>query len=80
MNDDINIEILRISPQHLEPGDKLVLKLPKINLPREKLLTYARNQLKLLKKFFPDTDVLVLTDGMDIEILKQEKKEFKVED
>lgn len=74
MKDDIkNIEILRISPKHLEPGDKLVLKLPRINLPRPKLLKYARSQLKILKKFFPDTDVLVLTDGMDIEILKKKE-------
>ena len=73
MENDFKIE--RITENMIEPGDKLVLKIPRNNLPRAKSIKYAKGVMNQVKGFLPDIEILVLIDGIDIEILKQEKKD-----
>jgi hypothetical protein len=55
----------------LEPGDIIILKFPEMKMPRDKQLKYIKASVDQFKRFFPHNDMVALTHGHDMEIIKQ---------
>ena len=53
------------------PGDYIILKFPKYNMPYHAVSKYINDQVKKLKTKFPHNEIIALSDGIEMEILKQ---------
>jgi len=67
------VEAIPVSTMH--PDDVLVLKLPQLNLPKKVLMRFIHQQVSAVKQIFPGQKVMVLADGIEIELKKVEDNE-----
>ncbi len=66
--DSITNEIKTIK---IEPGDVVILKFPEYHMPRDKTRFFVQKCIDKIKTAFPYNNVIALTDGIEMEIVKQ---------
>ena len=66
------MEIESIKTMKFEKGDTLVVKLPPSNMPPHRVMAWGNDIRAAIQKLFPDNTILVLCNGIELEVLKKE--------